>query len=117
MRTTSTSNRRLHADIHRLLSTLMQRDIADPRLTDINITRIEPVAGGQSLIIWVHGYHTKDQTDCISRLNRLASHFTHELRHAMARRRLPGFSFQWDNAVDRGGEVLDVLQKLESQRA
>jgi len=112
--TTTTSNHRLHADIHRLLSTLMQRDISDPRLTDINITRIEPASGGQKLIIWVHGYHTKDQADCINRLNRLASHFMHELSHALVRRRLPRLSFQWDSVIDSSGEVLDILRKLES---
>ncbi len=117
MRTTSTSDRRLHADIHRLLSTLMRRDVADSRLRDINITRIEPTASGQRLIIWVHGFHTEDQTDCINRLNRLASHFIHELRHALARRHLPTISFHWDNAVDKGGEVLKILQSLESHHA
>ncbi len=117
MRATSTSSQRLHTDIHRLLTTLMQRDISDPRLADINITRIEPVAGGQKLIIWVHGYQTEDRIDCIDRLNRLASHFMYELRLAMARRHLPKLSFKWDKAVDKGGAVLDILNKLESHHA
>ena len=117
MHTTSPSQSRLHSDIHRLLSTLMQRDVSDPRLADIHITRVEPAAGGQKLIVWVHGYQTEAESDCVDRLNRLASHFMYELHHAMGRRHLPRLSFQWDKAVDKGGAVLDILNKLESHHA
>jgi len=95
----------------------LQRDVSDPRLADISITRIEAASGGHALIIWVHGFHASDQADCIRRLNRLVPHFMHALRHALPRRRLPGISFHWDTAVDEGGKVLDILHRLGSDHA
>jgi len=117
MHPSSTSHHRLHADIRRLLSTLLQRDVSDPRLADISITRIDPVSGGHTLVVWVHGFHTEDKADCIRRLNRLVPHFMHALRHALPRRRLPDITFHWDRAVDEGGRVLDILQQLGSGHA
>lgn len=113
MRTPSAGQARLRADIHRLLSTLMQREIADPRLQDVTITRVESAAGGKLLILWVHGPDGIDHRDCIQRLNRLLPHFSRELRQALPKRRLPDLEFRWDDSVDDGDRVLHLLRSLE----
>jgi len=109
---TSPAKARLHADIKRLLSTLMQRDIADPRLFGMCITRIEPLHGGQSMRIWVHKPDENDTGVCIDRLNHLAAHFFHELCRAMPKRRLPKLLFCWDNSIEDGGDMIQLLDSL-----
>lgn len=105
---------RLYADIHRLLATLMQRDIADPRLAGISITRVEAVHGGQQVRVMVHKPGgDEEQAMCIERLNQLASHFAHQLRHAMPKRRLPGLKFCWDDSIEGAANVTRLLNAME----
>lgn len=109
----NTGKARLYADIHRLLATLMQRDIADPRLEGVCITRLEAVHGGQQLRVLVHKPGNVDQDVVIERLNHLASHFAHELRRAMPRRRLPGLRFFWDDSIDGAANVTHLLAAMD----
>lgn len=104
----------MYADMHRLLATLMQRDIADPRLAGISITRIEAVHGGQQVRVMVH--KPGDESDrqvCIDRLNHLGPHFSHELRRAMPKRRLPGLKFCWDESIEGAANVTRLLNAME----
>lgn len=110
---TNPAQARLYADIKRLLSTLMQRDIADPRLLGMCITRMEPSHGGQQLRVWVHKPDAVDTDVCVDRLNHLASHFSHELRRAMPKRRLPQLQFFWDKSIESGGDMIRLLHSLE----
>ncbi len=114
MRARTPAQARLHADIKRLLSTLMQRDIADPRLIGICITRIESLHSGQSVRVWVHKSDKVDTDVCVDRLNHLASYFSHELRLAMSRRRLPTLVFCWDKSIEEGGDMIRLLHTLDS---
>ncbi|MFQ5581753.1 MAG: ribosome-binding factor A [Mariprofundaceae bacterium] len=107
------TQRRFQADIHRLLGTLLQRDISDPRLQGIVITRVEAAHGRHLLKIWVHRSGEEDAEECTRRLSRLIPHFTHELRRALPCKRLPALKFCWDAAIDKGGDVLHLLQQLE----
>ncbi len=109
----NTGNARLYADMHRLLATLMQRDIADPRLQGVCITRLEPVHGGQQLRVLVHKPDEAEHQMCVDSLNRLSSHFMHQLRHAMPKRRLPGVKFYWDESIDEASKVTQLLASLD----
>jgi len=104
---------RLYADMHRLLATLMQRDISDPRLAGMSITRVEAVHGGQQVRVMVHKPGEVDEKMCIEQLNHLAPHFAHQLRHAMPKRRLPGLKFCWDDAIDGAANVTRLLNAME----
>jgi ribosome-binding factor A len=111
-RNTTASQRRLLADIQRLLSTLLLRDVADPRFAGASITRVES-SGRQSVTVWV--YHTGecDVEACMQALERMTPHFEYELRHALAKRRLPRLRFRWDEAFEKSGDVLQMLRNLE----
>lgn len=108
-----TGRARLYADMHRLLATLMQRDISDPRLEGICITRLEAIHGGQHLRVLVHKPGETEQQVCVHSLNRLSSHFMHELRRAMPRRRLPGLRFCWDDSIDAAANVTHLLGAMD----
>jgi len=108
-----TGKARLYADMRRLLATLMQRDISDPRLAGICITRLEPVHGGQQLRIMVHKPGETERDICIDRLNHLAPHLAHELRRAMPKRRLPGLKFCWDDSIEGAANITSLLASLD----
>ncbi len=104
---------RLYADIRRLLSTLLRRDVADPRIEGVVVTRIEPFHGGHRVRVWVHRAEIEDTEDCVARLNRLAPHFARELRRALPRRRIPAIEFFWDASIEAGNDMVRLLHMLE----
>jgi len=106
------STARMLADIRRLLAILMQREIAEPRLLGLCITRLESIHGGRRLHVWVHKPGVDDTSGCVERLNQLSPHFYHELRRAMPRRRLPRLVFVWDESIEAGGDMLRLLRSL-----
>ncbi len=108
----SAGNQRFLTDIQRLLSTLILRDVADPRFHGVSITRIE-ASGRQFLSVWVYHTGEVDQDVCLQALNRMAPHFEHDLRRSLAKRRLPKIRFLWDDAFEKSGDVLQMLRDLE----
>jgi len=112
MRKLSPTQHRLIADVQRLLSTLLLRDVADPRFNGVSITRVE-LSGSQSMTVWVYHNGETDKRSCIEALNRMAPHFEHELRRALSKRRLPNIKFKWDKAFQKSGDVLQLLRDLE----
>jgi len=113
MHKSSSGKDRLQTDIHRLLTTLMQREIDDPKLFGITITRLEPSKARQGMTVYVHRMQESDPLSIIERLNRICPHFEHELRRALPKRRLPSLHFRWDDAFDKSGSVMDLLSRLE----
>ncbi|MDX8401181.1 MAG: ribosome-binding factor A [Mariprofundaceae bacterium] len=108
----SASQRRLIADVQRLLSTLLAREVSDPRVEGVCITRVAST-GRHNLTVFVHRTPTGDIDSCMSALGRMTPHFEHELRRAIPRRRIPSIRFAWDEAFDKGGEVMAMLARLE----
>jgi len=106
---------RLQKDIHRLLTTLMQREIDDPLLLGVTITRLESSKAGQGMSIFVHAMGSGDSGAVVERLNRMRPHFEHELRRALPKRRFPSLRFCWDDAFDKSGSVMDLLSQLENR--
>jgi len=106
------NQQRLLQDIQRLLSTLMLRDIADPRFTGLTITRME-ASGSQLVTVWLYHSGEQDTKACIQAMEKMCPHFEHELRRALPKKRLPRLRFRWDNAFEKSGDVLMLLRSLE----
>ncbi|ATX81919.1 ribosome-binding factor A [Mariprofundus ferrinatatus] len=115
MRHLAPAQQRLLTDIQRLLSTLLLRDVADPRLFNISITRVES-PGRQTVDVWVYRANEEDSGSVLHALERITPHFEHELRRALPKRRLPRLRFKWDKAFEKSGDVLMLLKKLESEQ-
>ncbi len=105
---------RLNADIQRLLATMIIRDVSDPRLHGVSITRVES-AGVHVLNVWVHAIQEVDPEVCVRQLMRMKPHFEHALRRAMPRRRIPALRFQWDHAADRAHSVQERLRLIREK--
>lgn len=112
MREISASQSRFLTDIQRLLSTLMLRDVADPRFSGVSITRVEP-SGRQMITVWVYRTGDCDVDACMAALARMTPHFEHELRRALQKRRLPSLRLRWDDKFEKSGDVLQMLRELE----
>jgi len=110
----STPNQqRFLTDIQRLLSTLLLRDVADPRFHGVSITRVE-ACSREHLNIWVYHNAETDVDTCLQALTRMTPHFEHQLRRAISKRRLPKIHFKWDENFEKSGDVLQMLRNLEA---
>jgi len=106
------SKQRMESDIQHLLTTLLQRDINDPCLIGTVITSVDVSRDSQSARIQVHGMKRDEADIVVERLTRLASHFEYELRRAMKRKRIPALTFVWDEHLDQGNDMVELLNKL-----
>ncbi|MFQ5519307.1 MAG: ribosome-binding factor A [Mariprofundus sp.] len=96
----SPASQRFLTDIQRLLSTLLLRDVADPRFNGVSITRLES-CGRQLINVWIYHNGETEPEACENALNRMAPHFEHQLRRALTKRRLPKLCFKWDDNFEK----------------
>jgi len=105
--------RRFQTDMYRLLTTLLQREVEDPMLLGISLTRFELADVRGEGIAYVHSMMSVDQDECVKRLNRLRPHLLHLLRKALPKKKLPSLEFRWDDALDKTHSVLDTMKGLK----
>ncbi|MDX8387755.1 MAG: ribosome-binding factor A [Ghiorsea sp.] len=105
--------RRFETDMHRLLTTLMLREIEDPMLLGISLTRFEVKDVNGLAVAHVHSILPMEEKEAVKRLNGLAPHLLHMLRKAMPKKRLPELQFRWDDALDKTNLVMDTMQGLK----
>lgn len=105
--------RRFESDMHRLLTTLLQREVEDPMLIGISLTRFELSDANGQAIAYIHSMLSVDEKEAVRRLNGLAPHLLHLLRKAMPKKRLPTLVFRWDEALDKTHSVMDTMQRFK----
>ncbi|OIQ00230.1 MAG: hypothetical protein AUK35_03605 [Zetaproteobacteria bacterium CG2_30_46_52] len=103
---------RFQSDMHRLLTTVLQRDIDDPMLRGIIVTRFELGDENGVGIAFIHSLLPVEKKECISRLNRMSPHILHKLRKALPKRRMPSLQFRWDDKLDESQQLLDTMKTL-----
>ncbi|MDX8383525.1 MAG: ribosome-binding factor A [Ghiorsea sp.] len=108
----SPTQQRFKADMHRLLTTILRRDVDDPMLLGLSLTRFEMTDMQGQAVAYVHSMLPVEKKECVARLNRLKPHMLHILRKAMPKRRLPELMFRWDDALDKTHRVLDTMDGL-----
>jgi len=104
---------RFQTDFHRLLTTLMQRDVEDPMLLGISLTRLDLTDAQGHAIAYVHSFMPVDEKECVKRLNKLSPHLSHMLRKAMPKKRMPELIFRWDEALVKTHGVMDTMQSIK----
>jgi ribosome-binding factor A len=105
---------RQQTDMYRLLTTLMQRDVEDPMLLGVSLTRLDLTDAQGHAIAYVHSILPVDEKECVKRLNRLSPHLSHLLRKAMSKKRLPELNFRWDDAMDKTHAVIETMNTLRN---
>jgi len=109
----SPAKHRIQADIHRLLTTMIQRDANDPCFLGMVITSVDVSRDNQSAVIKIHGMKRDDADILVDRLTRMTPHFEHALRRSLGKKRLPKLKFSWDSALDAGNDMVELLNKLD----
>ncbi|MDQ6964126.1 MAG: 30S ribosome-binding factor RbfA [Mariprofundales bacterium] len=106
---------RYRSDIHKHLATLLRRDVSDPRLQGVSITRIDLGNGNDAIHVWVHSMLESDSEMVVDGLQRLSGFLRHALGRSLRRRRIPALRFHWDMAFEQGNEMVELLNRMSSQ--
>ena len=99
------------------LSSLLLRDVRDPRLGGlISITRVEvtPDLLNARVMVSVMGEPT-EQAAALHALNAAAAFFHRELKQRLQIRRVPFLVFRLDTSIQEGAEVLALMDKVSHE--
>ena len=109
---------RLNSLIRHEISELLQRQVKDPRLGSfITITGVTTSADLRHAKVFVSCIRSdKERQEIMAGLASAAGFFRKELTDHLKLRRIPEFSFHWDDSIERGAHLLQLIDRLSSER-
>jgi ribosome-binding factor A len=101
-------------EIRMILSELLRRDVSDPRLVDLTVTRVLIDRELQHANIYVNalGDETRKK-EVMKALDRAGGFFRYELAQRMSLRTVPELHFHWDPTLVYIEEVDQILATLD----
>ena len=103
--------------IRQEISELLHRQVKDPRLGGfITVTRVSTSPDLKYAKIFVSqiGSETSQQ-DILSTLSAASGFFRKELTKSLRLRRIPELSFHWDDSIERGARLLEIMDQLRQE--
>ena len=104
--------------IQRVLSTVLQRETRDPRLSGVTITDVEVSQDLRTANIYFTHLGDESETEEVLRaLERAAGFLRSELAHRTRLRRVPELHFKFDDSYIRGRHIDALLEQIARERA
>jgi ribosome-binding factor A len=99
--------------IHNILSALLMTEVTDPALQDITITEVRVDREIEYAEIFVHALGDDSrQAEVMAGLSRASGFLRRELGARIRFRRTPALNFHWDEALEHGDRIDDLLDSL-----
>ncbi|HEY3376899.1 MAG TPA: 30S ribosome-binding factor RbfA [Armatimonadota bacterium] len=96
------------------LSSIIRREINDPRLGFISITEVEPTSDLRSANIYISAYGTpEEQQESMGVLDRASGFLRGILGRKLEMRNIPELHFQLDRSLERGARVFELLNEIK----
>ena len=106
---------RIAEETKRLLSALIAKDVRDPRLGFLTITRVVVSSDLQIATVYVSVLGDEDsQKLTMQILDRVKGYLRREVGHALGVRVSPELIFKLDHSVEEGTRVLQIMQDLKA---
>ncbi|MBK8135261.1 MAG: 30S ribosome-binding factor RbfA [Anaerolineae bacterium] len=104
---------RMAGRIHEILSVLMLRDVADPRLHDVTVTdvKLDPELMFAKVYVNAFGDETRKK-EVLQGLRRANSFLRREVAQRIHLRNAPELQFVWDEGLERSERVQRLFQGL-----
>lgn len=99
------------------MSSLLQRGINDPRLQRfISVTGVEISADLREAVILVSIIGSpEEKADTLRGFKAASGFFRRELAHRIEMRQFPDISFALDDSIERGEQVLNLIDKVTTE--
>ncbi|HEV3310988.1 MAG TPA: 30S ribosome-binding factor RbfA [Chloroflexota bacterium] len=107
---------RVAEETKRVLSTIIARDVKDPRLGFLTITRVVVSSDLQHATVYVSVLSdTEGQRVTMNILDRVKGYLRREVGHALGIRITPELNFKLDHSIEEGTRVLEIMEQLKAQ--
>ena len=98
------------------MSLIFARQVSDPRLENLNVTRVDVSGDLRIAKIFVAPRGDADATrETIDALTRAAGYFRKRLAQSLDLRFAPEVRFQVDQSIEKGEHFLQVLEQVEAE--
>jgi len=108
---------RLNNLIRQEISELLQRQVKDPRLGSfIAVTEVSISPDLRYAKIFVsHIGNEEEKRETMSTLASASGFFRRELAKRLRVRRIPELIFQWDDTIERGAHLLELIDQIAAE--
>jgi ribosome-binding factor A len=104
---------RMAGRIHEILSVLLLRDVADPRLQDLTITDVKLDSELMFAKVYVNAFGDESRRkEVMQGLKRANSFLRREVAQRVHLRSAPELIFEWDEGLERSERVQRIFQNL-----
>ncbi|HUN09954.1 MAG TPA: 30S ribosome-binding factor RbfA [Aggregatilineales bacterium] len=110
----SIPQQRVAEQIQSILSTLLLREVSDPRLKQVTVTSVKLDVEMQYATIQVNALGDESRQDeVMAGLERAKGFLRREVSKRLKIRNAPELSFKWDESLEYGEHMHQLLKKLE----
>ena len=111
--------KRLNTLIRHEISELLQRQVKDPRLGNfVAVTEVSVSPDMKYARIFVsHMGSEQEKQETLSALASASGFFRRELTKRLRLRRIPELSFYWDDSLERGAHLLELIDRVTTDSA
>ena len=100
--------------IHQILSQLLLREIADPRLRGITVTEVQLDAELMYAKVYVSALGNEDrQAEVMQALRRATGYLRREVGKRIRLRSTPELHFYWDHTLERAERINQIIANLD----
>ena len=107
---------RVNSLIRQEISELLQRQVKDPRLGNLvavtNVSTSPDLRHAKIFVSRIGSEEEKQET--LSVLVAASGFFRNELAKRLRLRHIPELSFQWDDSIERGAHLLELIDQVST---
>ena len=105
---------RLNSLIRQEISELLQREVKDPRLSNlIAVTMVSTSPDLKFTKVFVsHICSEEEKRTTLIALASASGFFRNELARRLDLRRVPELRFEWDDSIERGARILELIDQV-----
>ncbi len=109
---------RVNSLIRQEVSELLQRQVKDPRLGNlIAVTEVSTSPDLKYAKVFVSRIGSEEEKqETLSALASASGFFRKELARRLKLRCIPELSFQWDDSIERGDHLLQLIDRISSEK-
>jgi ribosome-binding factor A len=104
--------------IQREISTLLEREVNDPRLGKfVSVTEVTLSADLKYAKVYVSTLASEmDKEDLLAGFNKASGFLRRELAAHLRLRQMPQLSFHYDDSIERGARLLELMGELSTEK-
>jgi ribosome-binding factor A len=109
---------RINHLIRQEISELLQRQVKDPRLGNfIAVTDVVTSADLKTARIYVSHFGSEaEKKDTLTAITAATGYFRKELAKRINLRRVPEISFHWDDSIEHGAHMEEVIDQVTTEK-